>query len=67
MTDDKRKEIVDWAFADFRELVELIEFASTSDSTLATVKRILADAGVPATTIDKASDAAQLKKIRRAS
>jgi hypothetical protein len=67
MTDDKRKEIVDWAMADFAALIDLIEVASVKPVTLEGVKRYLREAGVPVLVIQRAADEVELKQIRRAS
>ena len=67
MTDDKRKEIVGWAMADFAALVDLIEVASVKPVTLEGVKRYLREAVVPVLAIQRAEDEVELKNIRRAS
>jgi hypothetical protein len=65
MTDDTRKQLVDWAMMDFNDLVDLIEIAKSFDD-LANMKTTLVKYGVAEDLIDKAADFAQIKLLRGA-
>jgi hypothetical protein len=65
MTDEKRKQLVDWAMSDFKDLVELIEVAQQNQETYEAVKQYLQKAGLSRRVLNAAIDEAAMKEIRR--
>jgi hypothetical protein len=65
MTDDKRKQLVDWAMSDFKALVELLEFAHQHAETYKAVVQYLEKAGLSRRVLNAAIDEAAMKEIRR--
>ena len=65
MTDEKRKQLVDWAMSDFKDLVELIEVAQQNQETYEAVKQYLQNAGLSRRVLNAAIDEAAMKEIRR--
>jgi hypothetical protein len=65
MTDEKRKQLVDWAMSDFKDLVELVEVAQQNQETYEAVKQYLQNAGLSRRVLNAAIDEAAMKEIRR--